>query len=107
MESSLQGTSQAAADREVRMGADRVSERRLEDALRRVRAEPPGAYVPEIPMARCDELPESVQARLGPVHHLVKDRLPELLMVRRETMLHLDLDGGLVVVPYPSEERGG
>src|SRR2546426_8092054 len=105
MESSLQRTGQAAAEREVRMGADRISERRLEHSLRRVRPEPLGADVPEIRMDRRDEFPESVQARLGPVHHLVKDRLPELLMVRREPMLHLDLDRGRADVPDPLEKR--
>src|SRR5881397_4151033 len=101
MESSLQRTSQAATECEVRMGADRVSKRRLEDALRRVRAEPLGADVPEVAMDRRDEFPESVQARLGPVHHLIEDRFPELLVVRREPMFHLDLDRGRPDVPDP------
>src|SRR2546422_5948621 len=105
MESSLQRTSQAAAECEVRVGADRVSERRLEDSLRRVGPEPLGADVPEIPMDRRDEFPESVQARLGPVHHLIEDRFPELLMVRREPMLHLDLNRRRADEPNPLEER--
>src|SRR5437899_2645022 len=105
MESSLQRTSQAASECEVRMGGDRVSERRLEDSLRRVRPEPLRAYVPEIPMDRRDEFPESVQARLGPVHHLIEDRLPELLMVRRQPMFHLNLDRGRADVSNPLKER--
>src|SRR5437867_9832256 len=92
--SSLQRTSQAATECEVRIGADRVSERCLEDSLRRARPEPLGADVPKVPMDRRDEFPESVQARLGPVHHLIVDGLSELLMVRREPMFHLDLDRG-------------
>src|SRR6266581_4174905 len=105
MDSSLQRTSQAAAEREVWIGADRVSERRLEDSLRRIRTEPLGADVPQISMDRGDEFPEPVQARLGPVHHLIEDRFAELLMVRREPMLHLDLDRRRADVPDPLEER--
>src|SRR2546422_5725792 len=105
MESSLQRTGQAAAEREVRMGADRISERGLEHSLRRVGPEPLGTDIPEIPMDRRDEFPESVQARLGPVHHLIEDRFPELLMVRREPMLHLDLDRRRADVPDPLKER--
>src|SRR2546428_1876952 len=105
VESSLQGTSQAASECEVRMGGDRVSERRLEDSLRRVRPEPLRAYVPEVAMDRRDEFPESVQARLGPVHHLIEHRLPELLMVRRQPMFHLNLDRGRADVSNPLEER--
>src|SRR5881397_3628590 len=101
MESSLQRTSQAATECEVRMGGDRVSERGLEDPLRRGRPESLGADVPEIPMDRRDEFPESVQARLGPVHNLIEDGLSELLMVRREPMFHLDLDRGRPDVPDP------
>src|SRR5436309_8461996 len=103
--SSLQRTSQAATECEVRIGADRVSERCLEDPLRRARPEPLGADVPKVPMDRRDEFPESVQARLGPVHHLIEDGLSELLMVRREPMFHLDLDRGRADVPNPLEER--
>src|SRR3989475_11240954 len=105
IESALQRTGQAAAECEVRMGADRVSERRLEDSLCRVGPEPLGADVPEVAMDRRDESPESVQARLGPVHHLIEDRFPELLMVRREPMLHLDLDRRRADVPDPLKER--
>src|SRR3989475_9601588 len=105
VESSLQRTSQAASECEVRMGGDRVSERRLEDSLRRVRPEPLRAYVPEVAMDRRDEFPESVQARLGPVHHLIEDRLPELLMVRRQPMFHLNLDRGRADVSNPLKER--
>src|SRR5437867_7755983 len=56
-------------------------------------------------MDRRDEFPESVQARLGPVHHLIEDRFPELLMVRREPMLHLDLNRRRADEPDPLEER--
>src|SRR5256712_10968796 len=105
VESSLQRTSQAATECEVRIGADRVAERCLEDPLRRGRPESLGADVPEVPMDRRDEFPESVQARLGPVHHLIEDRLPELLVVRREPMFHLDLDRGRADVPDSLEER--
>src|SRR5206468_7909936 len=105
IESSLQRTGQAAAEREVRMGADRVSERRLEDSLRRVGPEPLGADVPEVAMDRRDEFPESVQALLGPIHHLIEDCFPELLMVRREPMLHLDLDRRRADEPDSLEER--
>src|SRR3989475_6597126 len=105
MESSLQRTSQAATECEVRIGADCVSKGRLEASLRRVRPEPLRAYVPEIPMDRRDEFPESVQARLGPVHHLIEHRLPELLMVRRQPMFHLNLDRGRADVSNPLKER--
>src|SRR6059036_2882146 len=103
--SSLQRTSQAATECEVRIGADRVSERCLEDSLRRARPEPLGADVPKVPMDRRDEFPESVQARLGLVHHLIEDGLSELLMVRRKPMFHLDLNRGRADVPDPLEER--
>src|SRR5438445_1881287 len=105
VESSLQRTSQAASECEVRMGGDRVSERRLEDSLRRGRPEPLRAYVPEVAMDRRDEFPQSVQARLGAVHHLIEHRFPELLMVRRQPMFHLNLDRGRADVSNPLEER--
>src|SRR6266571_5201526 len=105
MESSLQGTGQAAAECEVGMCANRVSERRLEHSLRRVRPQPLRAYIPEVPMDCRDEFPEPVHARLGPVDHLIEDGFAELLMVRREPMFHLDLDRGRADVPDPLEER--
>src|SRR2546427_4395419 len=105
MKSPLERTSQAASECEVRMGGDRVAERRLKDSLRRFRPEPLRAYVPEVAMDRRDEFPESVQARLGPVHHLIEDRFPELLVVRREPMLHLDLDRRRADEPDSLEER--
>src|SRR5207244_11205239 len=82
-----------------------ASESLREGSLRRGRPESLGADVPEVAMDRRDEFPESVQARLGPVHHLIEDGLSELLMVRREPMFHLDLDRGRADVPNPLEER--
>src|SRR5207249_299683 len=101
VESFLQRTSQAAAQREVRMCTDRVPEGGLEDSFRRVRAEPLGAHAPEIPMDRRDEFPQTVQARLGPIEHLLEDGLAALLMVRRETMFHLNLDRRRADAPNP------
>src|SRR5256886_10842461 len=103
--SSLQRTSQAATKCELRNAADPVPDPCLEASLRRARPGPRGAGVPKVPRARRDEFPESVQARLGPVHHLIEDGLSELLMVRREPMFHLDLDRGRADVPNPLEER--
>src|SRR5207249_382229 len=100
----LQRTTQAAAQREVRVRADRLPECGLEDPFRRVRAEPLGAYTPEIPVDRRDEFPQAVQARLGPIEHLLEDGLAELLMVRRETVFHLDLDRGRADVADPLEQ---
>src|SRR5213596_1636797 len=104
VESFLQRTSQTAAQREVRMRTDRVPEGGLEDSFRRVRAEPLGAHAPEIPMDRRDEFPQTVQARLGPIEHLLEDGLAELLMVRRETMFHLNLDRRRADVPNPLKQ---
>src|SRR5213593_3171856 len=103
--SSLQGTGQTGAECEVRVRADRVSECRLEDSLRGIRSQSLGADVPQVPMNSCDEFAETVQPRLAPIDHLFEDGLPELLMVRGETMLHLDLDRRRSDVPDAFEER--
>src|SRR2546422_9776304 len=105
MKSPHKRTNKPATECEARMGGDRVSESRLEDSLRRGRPESLGTDVPEVAMDRRDEFPEAVEARLGPVQHLVEDRLPELLVVRREPMFHLDLDRGRADVPDSLEER--
>src|SRR5881296_4176840 len=104
VESFLQRTRQAGAECEVRVRADRISECRLEDALRGIRSQSLRADVPEVPVDGGDELPESVQAGLGPIDHLFEDGLPEFLMVRGEAMLHLDLDRWRADVPDAFEE---
>src|SRR5207244_8238899 len=93
------------AEREVGMSADRVSKCRLEDSFRGIRSQSLRAYVPEVPTDSRDEFPEAVQPRLAPVDHLFEDGLPELLMVRGEAMLHLDLDRRRADVPDAFEEQ--
>lgn len=56
-------------------------------------------------MDRGNEVPKAVEPGFTPVDHLVEDGPTELLMVRRQAMLHLDLDRRRADVPDSLEER--
>src|SRR5467141_2421447 len=104
MGSRFQGSRQAATDGEVRVDSDGITEGALEDAFRGVRSETLGADGPQIAMDGRDELSKAVQAALTPADHLVEHRPPEFLVVRRETVFHLRLDGRLAEVSNSVEQ---
>src|SRR5207245_4643933 len=95
---------QATPKREIGMRTDCIAQRSLENAFRSARAEPLGADAPEVPMDRGDEFPEPVEARFAPVNHLVENGLAQFLVVRREAMLHLNLNCRRPDVPDALEE---
>src|SRR6266508_2056078 len=90
--SPLEGAAQAAPQRQVGMGADRVPEGPFESGSRRARPEALRAHGPEVSVHRRDELPQTVDAPVAAGDHLIEDRLAQLLVVRREAVLHLRLN---------------
>src|SRR5205823_1838803 len=92
MRSRFQRSGQATANREVGVDMHRVLERGLEDALRGVGPEALGAHRPEVSMDFRDQLPQVLEAPIRPRDHLVEDRFPQLLVVRREPVFHLPFD---------------